>query len=60
MFNIRPFEQNDTEYQAAVAVWNAVWPDLPETIQEWKHSDETRDPKYLFRRLVVEVEREIV
>ncbi len=60
MFTIRPFETNDFEYQAVVAVENAVWSEFPGTVEEWKHRDETRDPKYLFQRIVGEVEGKIV
>jgi hypothetical protein len=60
MFTIRPFEANDIEYQTVVVVENATWPEFPGTVEEWKHQDETRDPKYLFRRFVVEVEGEIM
>jgi len=60
MFTIRPFEQRDSEYEAVVSVENAVWPDYPGTIEEWKHKDNSRDPRYLFQRLVVEVDGKIV
>ncbi len=60
MFTIRPFKEEDSEYEAVIVVENAVWPDYPGTIEEWKHRDNTRDPKYLFRRLVIEVEGKIV
>ena len=54
MFTIRPFEQKDSEYEAVVSLENAVWPDYPGTIEEWKHRDNSRDPRYLFQRLVIE------
>jgi len=60
MFAIRPFEDNDAEYEAVVAVWNAIWPTLLETVEEWKYSDKIRDTKYLYQRLVVEVTNQIV
>jgi mycothiol synthase len=52
---IRPFEFTDADYEAAAAVERAAWPDHPDTVEEWKHRDQTRDPQYLFRRYVVEV-----
>jgi GNAT superfamily N-acetyltransferase len=59
-FIIRPFQENEAEYRAIVAVHNAVWPDFPDTTEEWRHQDKTRDPQYLFRRFVVEVQEQIV
>jgi GNAT superfamily N-acetyltransferase len=58
-FTIRPFQEHEEQYQAVVALENAVWPDFPQTIEEWRHWDETRDPQYLFQRFVVEVEGQI-
>jgi len=60
MFNILPFEYTDAKYAAVAAVTNAVWPDNPSTVEEWKHNDQTRDPNYMFHRLVVEAENKIV
>ena len=57
---IRPFEKTDDEYAAVVALSRAVWPDYQETVEEWKHNDETRDPQYPFQRLVAEIEGKIV
>ena len=55
-FTIRPFETTDEDYEGFAAVELAVWPEYRDTVAEWKHRDETRDPKYLFHRFVVEVE----
>lgn len=52
MIEIRPFEPTDEEYEAVVAVWNAVWPDDLYTVEEMRHDDETRNPERLFQRLV--------
>lgn len=57
MFTIRPFEPTDAEYEAFAAVERAVWPEYPDTADEWKHRDATRDPKYLFQRFVVTLPR---
>jgi len=51
---IRPFEPTDADYRRVMAVHDAVWPDRPLALAEWKHDDATRDPKHLFRRLLVE------
>ena len=40
MITIRPFEQNDQDYRQAVEIWNAVWVEYPDTVEEWKESDE--------------------
>jgi len=54
MFTIQPFEFSDNHYEAVVAIENAVWPDYPETVETFKHGDQTRDANYLFQRLVVQ------
>ena len=50
---IRPFQPTDDDYVAANAVWNAVWPDNLETVDEMKHQDATSDPEKLFQRVVL-------
>jgi GNAT superfamily N-acetyltransferase len=59
-FTIRPFQRIEAEYLAIVALENAVWPDFPQTVEEWRHRDETRDSQYLYERFVVEVKGEVV
>jgi GNAT superfamily N-acetyltransferase len=59
-FTIRPFEPTDSDYEQFAAVEHAVWPEYLETVDEFKHNDATRDPKYLFHRFVAEVEGRIV
>lgn len=58
--HIRKFIKDDSDYKAIIAIHNAIWPDYPSTIEEWKHSDNTRDPKYLYQRLVAELEKKII
>lgn len=60
MFTIHPFEPTDSNYEAIVAIENAVWPDNPGSIESFKHYDQTRNPAYLFQRLVVEADRQVV
>jgi GNAT superfamily N-acetyltransferase len=60
MFTIRPFEATDADYAGFVALGLAVWPDQAVTVEERKHSDQTRDPKYLFQRFLVEADGTIV
>lgn len=60
MFTIRPFEKTEQEYRALAEVLVAVWPEYPDTAEEFKHSDETRDSRYLFQRLVAEMDGRMV
>lgn len=60
MFTIRPFNPTEAEYHAIIAINQAVWPDYPEDITEWQHADRSRDPNYVYQRLVVEQAGEII
>lgn len=52
---IRPFDGSDTDYEAAVAIENAAFPDYPSTAAEWRHWDRSREAKHhLERHLVVD------
>jgi GNAT superfamily N-acetyltransferase len=55
---IRPFAPED--YAAAVAVSNAVYTEYANTVDEWRYSDEHRDPKCYFARYVAERDGAIV
>ncbi|MCK4339572.1 MAG: GNAT family N-acetyltransferase [Candidatus Cloacimonetes bacterium] len=57
---IRPFVNKKKEYEAFVAVENAIWVDYPSTVEEYMHYDSTRDPKYLFQRFVIEKDGKII
>ncbi len=51
--HIRPFEPTDAEYEAVVALINNLYADMqPSTVRDWRHGDETRNPKYFFQRFV--------
>lgn len=50
---IRPFTGDDYEFLAEVH--HAVYQDVPRSVVQWKHDDETRDPALLFVRHVVEL-----
>jgi mycothiol synthase len=50
--NLRPFEERD--YEGVVAVSNAVFPDRPGTVEEWRYDDEHYDKKYVNLRFVAE------
>jgi mycothiol synthase len=60
MFAIRPFEPTDAEYVAYAALQQAILPEYHDTVEEWKHRDEARNPKFLFRRFVVDVDGRMV
>ena len=57
---IRPFVATDDEYRAIVDVCNANWPEELSAPESWKHRDKHRNPKFLFQRLVGEVDGNIV
>ncbi len=59
MFNIRNCEKTDAEYEAIVAIHNAVMPLHPATVKEWKHWDKSRNPDYMYHREVIELAGEI-
>jgi GNAT superfamily N-acetyltransferase len=50
---VRPFTEND--YEAMVEIWNAAYPDYPETVEENRFYDERRDPKCMHARFVAEL-----
>lgn len=54
MIHIRPFNYSDQDYAIKVALDNAAWPDLPQTVEESRHSDESWDRKYAFARFIAE------
>ncbi len=55
---IRPFSEDD--YPASVDVVNAVFPEYPDTVEEWRHWDAHRDPKCKFARWVAEADNQVV
>lgn len=60
MFTLRPFDSTDRDYRGIVSVRNAVWPNLPDTVEERRYHDEHRDGRYLFERFVAEAGGRIV
>jgi GNAT superfamily N-acetyltransferase len=52
MVDIRAFE--DRDYGGVVAVSNAVFPDRPGTVEEWRYDDEHYDKKFVNQRFVAE------
>ena len=58
--SIRPFDGSDADYEASVAIWNAIWPDEPSSVEGSKYRDSILDEKFLFERLMVELDGGIV
>ena len=56
MITIRPFEQNDEDYRQAVDITNSVWPDYPDTVEEWKEGDEKRSKLLKVGRFFAELD----
>ncbi len=57
---IRPFDNSDRDYEASVAIWNAIWPDEPTSVEGMRYSNRTRSGKHFFQRLMAELEGKIV
>lgn len=52
---VRPFDFNsDEDYAVVIAIENAIEPDRPQAVKEWKFWDSERLDKYLFRRFIGE------
>jgi GNAT superfamily N-acetyltransferase len=60
VITIHPFTFTDAEYRALLAISQAVYPEYIDTVEEWRHQDETWDPKYLYQRHLAEKDRQIV
>lgn len=56
--HIRPFTPDD--YEAFAMLRNAVYPEYPFSVDEWRHADRHRDPKCRFARFVAELDGLIV
>jgi len=57
---IRAFDDSDRDYDASVAIWNAIWPDEPTSVEGMRYSNQTRSGKHFFQRLMAELEGKIV
>lgn len=54
--HIRRFKYDDRDYEAAVAIENAIYPEHPQDAQSWRYWDSNREAKYLYRRYLAEVD----
>jgi len=57
---MRPFDDSDRDYDAAVAVWNAIWPDELTSVEGMRYSNKTRSDKHFHQRLMTELDGKIV
>jgi GNAT superfamily N-acetyltransferase len=57
---IRPFDDSDRDYDASVAIWNAISPTEPTSVEGARYANSTRDEKYLFQKLMAELDGKIV
>jgi len=57
---IRDFSGSEADYGAAAAVCNAVFPEYPESVEEWKDEDEKRPAHLKRRRWLAEIEGQTV
>ena len=60
MTTIRPFEYTDADYGALATMQRSIWSGYPNTVQEWKHRDGSREPGALFSRFLAEVDGFVV
>ncbi len=58
MLHIRPFNRVEEEYVWVVGLFNTVWPDKQETVEEWKHFEQGRKIELLYREAVAELDGE--
>lgn len=60
MFTIQPFKKTLADYEAITKINNIVWSYRPKTAEQVKSHDEARNPNYLFERVLIEVNNQIV
>lgn len=58
--HIRRSRYDDADYEAAVAIENAIYPEHPQHPDSWRYWDSNRDAKYLWRRYLGEVNGKVV
>lgn len=56
---IRRFRYDDHDYEAAVAIENAHYPEHPQDAQSWRYWDSNREAKYLYRRYLGEIDGKV-
>lgn len=58
--HVRRFRYDDADYEAAVGIENAVYPEHPQHADSWRYWDSNREAKYLWRRYLGEIDGKIV
>ena len=57
---LRPFDDSDSDYDASVAIWNAIWPDEPTSVEGMRYSNRTRGTKRFYQRIMAEFDGKTV
>lgn len=58
--HIRRFDYGDADYEALVAVCNAIEPERPSSVPAYRHWDDNRESQYHFRRYLAELDGQVV
>lgn len=58
--HVRRFRYDDADYEAAVDIENAIYPEHPQHADSWRYWDSNREAKYLWRRYMGELDGKIV
>ena len=53
---LRPFDKSEDDYKTLAGLHNIIWPQEPLTPAMFVYFDRVRNPKYLFQRLILEVD----
>lgn len=56
----RDFDKSERDYESALAIRNAAYPDSPQTMESYRHWDSVRDPKHYFHRVMMERDGEVI
>jgi len=54
-FVIRPYDGSDRDQEASVAIWNAIWPDEPTSVEGMRYADRTRGEERFYQRIMGEL-----
>lgn len=60
MFTIRDFTRTDQDYELINDIDSTLFPEYARTVDEWRHMDETHDPKYPFHRDLIELNDQVI
>jgi GNAT superfamily N-acetyltransferase len=57
---MRPYDDSENDQNAAVAIWNTIWPDEPTSLEGLRYGNRTRSKDRLYRRVMVDLDGETV